>query len=301
MKNLLILIFLIEVLTSSSIYSQWVKYEGLEFFNPYMQNPAFIVAEKTVQFDFIGSTEWTKFSEFPWEFSINSINTIDKINSSFRISFDYNTLGGVSARNLIFGYSYNHSISEDFVLKAGISINPDKFKYDIDFEYDPDYDLSEFNSFEYKSSNLDLGLGAKYKNLSIGFSARQKLFGAFYTTDQYGNDSSYAVKGEFSKMSSTIKYDFSIAKKFTLSPQLNMDFYHDGFSDEYNLRLYPGFIANYNNIFGAGLVYSAGTILIGSVSFSNTIRLYLVLYKDKTILYDKDTGWDLTGQLRINF
>lgn len=300
MKFHFISFFLLGIFISNFINCQTLNYEGLELFNPYMQNPAFIVAEKTIQIDFIGSVEWTKISKFPLELSINSISTIDKLNSSFRLSFDYLSFSEMSSRSLNIGYSYNHSISEDFQLMAGISLNPNKYKYELDL-YDIYTDPPIFNSYESKRSNLELGIGAKYKKLTVGLGSRQKLFENVFATDTYDNDTVYNVKGEFNKLTSIVKYDFSIGDYLILSPQVKMDYYNEGYSGVYRLRIFPGLIANYNNLLGAGFAYDNGTIFMGSISFSDIIRLYIVAYKDKTILYNRDGGWDITGQFRINF
>lgn len=293
-KYLFALIFLMIFL---SIQCQDIKYRGLEFNNLYMINPAFIEAEKNLQFDIIGYSQRMSSSDKSNGLFCNFIGSIDKINSSFRAGFERRNFLSLKDRYNYFGYSYSTALSDKASLSFGISGNLNKYEYTIDF-LDQIDDTPIVREIKYHKGWTDFGVGMLYQNLTVGINTKFLFKNDYIKVYETLADTTENLTTGIYSTNIYIDYKFS-AGKYNFKPQLlwrnyNKDLY--GYIDKYSL----GFIADYNDRCGLGFSVGRSFTIYGFVKIIDAISLQLSLFETTHLGLSNSDTRTIMGQIRIN-
>lgn len=297
MRKLKLLVSLVGLIIPGFAKGQYLKYFGLEYYDQYLQNPAEILAEKNLQLDINGFTQWRKVTGHPKGYFINSIGTLKKIHSSVRLLFDHNTIGLRTDRNFNFGYAFRYSFSTDLSASVGIDCNIEK-------QWDDLTDIITADSawptlFENKIHDVDAGLCVKYRKLTLGLSERFRSLNSIDIKYSNGRDTTYSSSTGFMKLYCSARYDFSIADIVNVSPLVSLDYYKD-YDHKLKTKFYLGILANYKDIIGIGVVHDRSVSVILNAKVFKRFRFYVLVNNAKWFRPDSPFNWSYTGQLRIN-
>jgi type IX secretion system PorP/SprF family membrane protein len=292
---------IIEVLLSFLIYlgvqGQEISYNGFEFYNPYLLNPAMISTEKTTQLDIIGYSQLTSFTGNPKGFLINSNSTIKKLNSSFQLQYNYDEIGATKSRNFQLGYSYSHTFSKNLAAMMGVSFSPKSSHFKLTWTDYPDLSNTTTEE-ERKSKNIYTGFGLKYKEfiLSSSFGYKMQDYSIEKSTDK--NDTTIENYTGIDRYVVTLKYQFRFFNKLTLTPEI-IYIKHKYNYDGSHYDIYLGTLFEYNDFLGIGLTYTSNLSIISTIKLFDRLEFLVVMYNNETILYDSKFGWNLMGQIKI--
>lgn len=282
MKRLLIISMLL-VLYAGSSAAQWFPQRGLEIYNPWFHNPAFVGTDQTVQIDLSGHN--FRWNSGAWA---SVMTTLPRLNSSagIRCYFDsYPDLGKSGYVQL--AYAYEHSFSGELQLKGGVAFSHAKTNYEEDaFGEDlPDL-VGRTNGL------LGLGLALQYKGFYAGFSTQFSLYAN--NEISIGNDQTEISK-ETSR-SSTIRflsgYTADVLDWLKIDPILGLDYYilRGGASKE--LKGYLGSKLLFLDHFGIGFTLGNIVSVSGSVELFDRLTLMLGLYAGEHEFFE---GMELRG------
>lgn len=98
----------------------YLEGSGIELYNHYLVNPAFIANDSLVNIDAIYYNRRADFVGSPDEINIAGNVPINKINSGILLNYNRSVLGNLLAHSYGLGYAYEYQIN-DIVLKAGFS------------------------------------------------------------------------------------------------------------------------------------------------------------------------------------
>lgn len=280
------------------MHGQEISYEGFEFYNPYLLNPAMISTEKTTQLDIIGYTRLTDFSGNPKGFLINSNTSIKKLNSSFQLQYTYDQIGAMKTRNYQIGYSYSHILSEDLVAMMGLSYSPKSSYLKMNWAEYPDLSERTTTEMERKSQKIHVGLGLKYKNFLLSTSCSYKLEDYTIEKSTNRNDTTIGHLTGIDRYLFTVNYKFRVFNKLALTPEIiYIKRIYDYDASHYNINL--GALFEYNDFLGIGFTYTSNLSIIGTIKLFERLEFLMVLYNHETFLYDSLSGWNLMGQIKI--
>lgn len=292
----IILIVLLNISFVMQAHSQYLKFNGLETYNLYLQNPALVIVERHLQLDMIGYTLCSNYSDNPKGYLVSLMASPSRINSSFRFSYEYESYGFQKTKSILVGYSYRHSFSSNLSVMVGGAINPYKTSVDAILAYPGSDPYLEHISDDYGAYNLDLGMGLQYKSLQVGLSSGYSLFN--YGESRFDKSDKGILEYEHSRFFG--KYKFTIAHSIHVIPQFYINHYKDYFSDKSDMQYSFGIHLDYKDKVGVGVVnYDSVTSFIGAFNLIKRVRFLLVLYDDDNFLHN-DKGWNLMGQVRVN-
>ena len=265
MKKLLTLTILL-VLGAGSNYAQWFQQRGLEIYNPWFHNPAFVGTEQSVQIDL--SAFNFRWNSGAWG---SVMTTLPKLNSSAGIRYFYNSFPETGTSNyVLLAYAYEHSFSEDLQLKGGIAFSHAKTEFEegIFGESMPDL-AARING------TMGLGLALTYGKFYAGFVSQ---FPVYVTNEiRTGNQQTEKSKEEFRNTTLRLLsgYSLDVLDWLRIDPIFGLDYYllNSGTSREW--RGYLGsnlvFLENY------GLGFTVGHVVSVSASVELLDRLSLML------------------------
>jgi len=275
------LVLLNFVLISNLQFAQSFDKSVLHIYNDYLNNPAFIYAEKTIQINAIGGTSLTKLNNNPNEFMINTLAYFNKISSGIIISYHKENTGAyVNNQGVILGYAYHQKIHQDLEISIGVSF--DIFKY----KFKPDNQLN-ISSNTVSDVNYKAGLGLKYKNLSVSYAIHNNNVNMLDTNFIW-------TKSRKLNNSVFVRYDVQIKDIWHFYPQLS-------YFDDNTPKLLPSLIVDYKNIVGLGFEYWNNINITAYVKFLKKIKIIMLIkHQNNVLIYDKTSGWNLLGQVQID-
>lgn len=287
-------------LGSNLANAQSFQLRGLEIYNPYYHNPAYIQAEKTVQFDFIGynlyrnSGMWTSI-----------MTTIPKYNSSAGIRFAQGSFDGtLDFWNLQLAYAYEHSFSEEFHLKGGLQFSSGHVEFE-DGIFNPDLEQIKARHNGY----LGLGVALEYKKLHAGFSTSLPLY--LRKDVLVGDNTIETQKDDYDRLSFNFLTWYSLGKpgRLTLDPIFGLDYdiLYGGKSKE--LKGYLGANLKIRNLVGFGFTLGNLVSFSTSLNIMDRVTLMMGIYAGEHELFGPmdyhnytigSNDFDIIGQIRIN-
>ena len=154
MNRLLLVSIVLMAFGTSLVNAQRFQLRGLEIYNPYFYNPAYVQAEKTVQLDFLGYNFY--YLTGIWT---SAMASIPKFNSSAGARFASSSFDE-SAESWILqlAYAYKHSFSEDLHLNGGLMFSSGHVDYADGLFVTNQEELSKRHS-----GTLGLGVSVAYK------------------------------------------------------------------------------------------------------------------------------------------
>ncbi len=275
------LILLTFVLNTNILNAQSFEKPVLHLYNDYLSSPAFISAKKTIQINAIGSSFYTNINDNPKEFMINTLANFKKINSGFIVSYHKENKGAyINNQGVILGYAYHQKIHQDLKISIGVSFDIFNYKFKADNQLNiPSNTVSDVN---YK-----VGLGLKYKNLSLSYTLHNNNANSLDTNLIWS-------KSRMLSNSGFIRYNIQIKDIWHFYPQLS-------FYDDNTPKLIPGLTADYKDIVGLGFEYWNNINITASVKIIKRIKLIMLIkHENYTLIYDKNSGWNLLGQLQLD-
>lgn len=300
MKQLLLGIIVLMGLGTSLTNAQNFQLRGLEIYNPYYHNPAYVQAEKTVQLDFIGynfyylSGVWTSF-----------MTTIPKYNSSAGIRFAQGSSDGTADFwNLQLAYAYKHSFSENLHLNGGLQFNSGHVKFeDGIFSPNPDVLTARHNGY------LGLGVTLVYHKLHAGLSSS---FPLYLRKEVLLEDNTYETqKDDYDVTTFNFLTGYSLGKqgRLTFDPIFGLDcrMLYGGRTKE--LKGYLGANLKIRNVVGFGFTMGNMVSFSTSLSIMDRVTLILGIYAGEHELFSPmefsnytigSKEFDIIGQIRIN-
>jgi len=301
MKKILLICIGVILLGTSLASAQQFHLRGLEIYNPYYHNPAYLQAEKTVQLDFIGYNFY--LNSGIW--SSANIN-LPKINSSAGIRFEstsYTDIG--DAWNLQLAYAYQHSFSEDLHLNGGMLFSSGH----IDYE-DGRFVTNEEELSKRHAGTLGLGVSVEYKKLHAGLSTSLPLYRKKEVI-QVGDGSTDTQKEDADNYSIHFisGYSFGLPWKLTLDPIVGLDYFISNGGEFHELQGYLGANLEFRNLVGLGFTLGNLVSVSTSVNIMDRVSLILGIYAGEHDLFGEIQGrsytigsndFDIIGQIRIN-
>ncbi len=290
------------------------RYKGLEMYNPYIFNPGFIETKNIIQIDYLFATSWTNYSNFPFDYQVNAIGSIDVIKSSFRLGYDYSNFSPEKSYNYIFGYSNNIKISDNFSLSPGVSFNFSRRIFDFSIysiydNYPFDTENGVLEELKIKTNYLQLGLVSHIKNLTVGASAHFSY--SMKSIEKYKDrsDSIYYKQTGIDQIGTQVIYKVKLPLHINLNPQLNneiiknIQLIENTKSNKYSLLTHIGLLADYDEKYGIGLYYGSRYFsLIGSILFYDKVAFRLMFLEKRhqplQTFYTED-GWNITAQISV--
>ena len=280
--------------------AQHFQLKGLEIYNPYYLNPAYIQAEKSVQLDFIGYN-------FNWGSGMWSsvMTTIPKYNSSAGIRFAQSSSNGsFEYWDLQLAYAYKHSFTEDLHLNGGIQFNSGHVKYeDGIFRPDPDELKARHNGY------LGLGVALEYHKLHAGLSSsfplylRREVLLEDNTTETQKDDA------DIINFNFLTGYSLGKPGRLTFDPILGLDYriLYGGRTKE--LRGYLGANLKIRNVVGFGFTMGNLVSFSTSLNILDRVTLMMGIYAGEHELFGPidnsnytigSKEFDIIGQIRVN-
>lgn len=286
-------------LGTSLANTQSFQLRGLEIYNPYYHNPAYIQAEKTVQLDFIGYNSYS-YSEM-WT---SVMTTIPKYNSSAGIRFAQGSLDGtLDFWNLQLAYAYEHSFSENLHLNGGMQFSSGHVEFEDDV-FGPDNVLkARHNGY------LGLGVALEYKKLHAGLSSSFPLY--LRKEVLVGDNTIETQKDDSDILSFNFLTGYSLGKpgRLTFDPIFGLDYrvLYGGRSKE--LKGYLGANLEIRNLVGLGFTLGNLVSVSTSLNIMDKVSLIIGIYAGEHELFSSMEGsnytigskeFDIIGQIRIN-
>lgn len=267
----------------------FIQVHTQDFYNLYVNNPAFIRAERILQFDILGSVQNTDITDHPVSIDINSILSPFESKSSYNLNSGFMTIGPIEYFTLSIGYSYEFEFNEQFKMLFGVGINNQFQRFTEDLIISEDEILYTNKSFAYQRLDPTIGTGMKYKNLTFGLSLKSNIYPILNW------------KMNFSTAYFLAKYDINIIPDLIISPQIQYD---------NNYSLNTGLLFEYRKIIGFGAVYQilknklnrdyVDYMLCGSIKLFDRIQFITYYNPFFAETYSEERGWNLFGQLRIS-
>lgn len=301
MKNILFVSVAMIVLGLFPAKAQQFQLRGLEIYNPYYHNPAYVQAEKTVQLDLIG-----------YNFSYNSgiwasaMTTIPKFNSSVGIRLAQGSYDGTGDFwNLQLAYAYKHSFSEDLHLHGGIQFSSGHVDYD-----DGLFVIDQEVLSKRHSGTLGLGVSVEYKKLHAGLSTSLPLYGRKDVV--IAEDGSTETQNENTdNFTFHLLTGYSLGKpgRLTLDPIFGLDYYVQNSRQFKEMKGYLGANLEIRNLVGLGFTMGNLVSFTTSLNFMDRVSLILGIYAGEHELFgpvqnsDYTLGsreFDIIGQIRVN-
>lgn len=290
-------LFIVLILSfSAKSFAQLYNYGGLKYYMPYLLNPAFTEAEKTVQFDLLGYKAESFYSSKGAMF--NGLTNLSSINSSIRLSYGVNDFfdGG---SNFSLAYAYHQKLSDKFGLKAGVGYSRNNTRLAID-TLNYDYWNIKFHNYDYESEWIDVGVGIDYKGFTVGVNSGFTLSSEAIFSLNSGRDS-IVTYGGYSKFELYTRYKWTAGRHINLSPfgGINMEKPYE--DSGWGYGIYTGIITDYKDLIGLGLTIGDELSLMFSAKLFNSVRLNVVLIEDAELPYNQNSGWMLKGRLSYAF
>ena len=300
MKQLLWVSILLMALGTPRVRAQSYQLKGLEIYNPYYHNPAYIQAEKTVQLDFIGYN-------FNWGSGMWSsvMTTIPKYNSSAGIRFAHSSSdGSFEYWDLQLAYAYKHSFTEKIHLNGGIQFSSGHVDYeDGIFRPDPDVLKARHNGY------LGLGVALEYHKLHAGLSSSFPLY--LRREVLLEDNTTENQKDDFDIINFNFLTGYSLGKpgRLTFDPIFGLDYriLQGGRTKE--LKGYLGANMKIRNVVGFGFTYGNLTSFSTSLNIMDKVSLMLGIYAGEHELFGPTDNsnytigsaeFDIIGQIRVN-
>jgi Type IX secretion system membrane protein PorP/SprF len=300
MKRIRFVIPVLMILGASPINAQQFQLRGLEIYNPYYHNPAYVQAEKTVQLDFIGYN--FSFLSGMWT---SVMTTLPEYNSSGGIRLAQGSYEGTADFwNLQLAYAYKHSFSGNLQLNGGIQFSSGHTIFEDDiFGSVPEELKARHNGY------LGLGVALEYHKLHAGLSSsfplylRREVLLEDNTTETQKDDA------DIINFNFLTGYSLGKPGRLTFDPILRLDYrmLYGGRNNE--LKAYVGANLQIRDLLGFGFTMGNLTSFSTSLSFMDRVTLILGIYAGEHELFGPvestkytigSKEFDIIGQIRVN-
>ena len=280
--------------------AQRFQLRGLEIYNPYYHNPAFVQAEKTVQLDFIGYN--FDYSSGIWA---SVMTNIPAINSSAGIRFAQNAMGDYAdSRNLQLAYAYKHSFSENLHLRGGLLLSSGRVE-NKEAGYDPDREMWKYR----RVGSMGLGITLEYRKLYAGISSTIPLY--IRNEVLVGENLTEIRKMDADDYTFNYLMGYSLGKpgRFTFDPIFGLDYYSLNGGTFKEWKGYLGANMEIRNLVGFGFTLGNMVSFSTSLNIMDRVSLMLGVYAGEHDLFDNiDYGsyiidfndFKIIAQIRVN-
>ncbi|MFC0875363.1 type IX secretion system membrane protein PorP/SprF [Saccharicrinis sp. FJH2] len=271
---------------------------GLDYFNPYVINPALLKTDKNFQIDVSGRLMWYIFDNSPYILNGNFIFNIENIKSTFLVGSQYNNFGTSQTLSSLFSYAFHHQFNQNISIDAGTGVNFYQLYYDKGYAYY--YNISQGEI----PPNIDLysKFGANFSiyNFSLSYSTTISLLEQVIPSgvnELYAEPDDLIDKFSLQQIETNfmISYYSPDIHKFVLKPmiRINRQLHSPNYS---NTNVYVGLFTEYNNLFEMGMVYG------NTASISASVKLikfaWLIINLD---CYNKLKPGSVSAQIRLKF
>lgn len=280
--------------------AQRFQLRGLEIYNPYYHNPAFVQAEKSVQLDFIG-----------YNFDYNSgiwasvMTNIPAINSSAGIRYAQGAYSDyLDSRNLQLAYAYEHSFSDNLYLKGGLYLSSGRLE-NKEAIYNPESEMLKYR----RVGSMGLGIALEYRKLYAGISSVIPLY--IRNEVLIGENLTETRKMDADDYTFNYLMGYSLGKlgRFTFDPIFGLDYYslNGGVYKEW--KGYLGANMEIRNLVGFGFTLGNMVSFSTSLNIMDRVSLMLGVYAGEHELFgDIDRGtyiidfndFKIIAQIRVN-
>ena len=260
MKSRITLFFMLFTLSLSVAFAQNDAQMSHYMFNNLSYNPAFTGANGLINASFLHRTQWAGFKNAPaTQFLIGDM-MLPRI-GGVGLSVVNDKLGYEKALNVRLMYAYHHKISDNINISGGLGLGILNKSLDgTQLVYENKTDVNAITTKEAEiTPNIDFGLAAKIKDLTLGFS--------------FLHVSQSLDKATFSKpprhMYFYTSYEYAITEQIDIVPSIY--FKNSSFISQFELNA----LGVYNKKFWGGLSYrmqESMVILVG-LSILDGIKL----------------------------
>jgi len=278
--NLLFLFLLI-----NNTYSQSFQLRGLELYNFQNSNPAYIINDSRLQFDFIPYN----FKSTNQGFKSDLFTYVPNLKSGFGIGFQRGNMDPAEQVSFDFNYAYKYVLFESINIMTGIRMNYTRL-------YFKDASFTDFPTIYRKGLNSAIGMVFRIKKIhtsaSIGLpiSSTREVF--------ISNNETITEKVKNPKPSYHFLCGYSLGKKnrILFEPILSLDYAYDRTS------WYIGANSQIKNKVGIG--FTAGSLKSVSASLKFMDKLFIILgiysaEKNMDVYSFNIKGPEYVAQLRI--
>ena len=300
MKRIFFLSIIPAVLATPLANAQHFQLRGLEIYNLYYHNPAYLQAEKNFQLDFIGFNSFRQTGIWT-----SVMTTIPKFNSSAGIRFAQGSLvGSADYWDLQLAYAYKHTFSKNFHLNGGMQFNSGHADYGDTF-YEPDRDVLKKRHNGY----LGLGIALEYHKLHAGISTsfplylRKEVLHVDNTTETQKDDAG------ITNFNFQTGYSLGKSGRLTFDPIFGLDYRILNSGRTKQLKGYLGANLVIRNWLGFGFTMGNLTSFSTSLNIMNRVTLMIGIYAGGNELFGPldyanytigSMGFEIIGQIRVN-
>jgi len=280
--------------------AQRFQLRGLEIYNPYYHNPAFIQAEKNVQLDFIGYN--FDYISGIWA---SVMTNIPAINSSAGIRYAQSAYSDyLDSRNLQLDYAYEHSFSDNLHLKGGLYLSSGRLE-NKEAVYNPESEIWKYR----RVGSMGLGIALEYRKLYAGISSSIPLFIRKEVLIEENLTETRKMNADYYTFNYLMGYSLGKPGRFTFDPIFGLDYYslNGGMFKEW--KGYLGANMEIRNLVGFGFTLGNMVSFSTSLNIMDRVSLMLGIYSGEHDLFDDiDNGnyiidfndFKIIAQIRVN-
>lgn len=277
------------------VNSQTFDSYGLDFYNLYEFNPAYIKAKEKLQFDLVGSTSYTAFENHPTAFGLSSLYSTRDYKNNYRISIYNSSMGELGKTDKVFlGYSHSTKLFDKVLFSIGLNTSYMRGKYS--------YTTIDDDLLKSKDEYLDIntGFSATYKQMEIGINWNKEVWSRNKNNfDEIFEEQGEPIERDLSYIGLLAKYELETDLKLSFIPCIKYVENTTHFS----------LLTEYDDKFGLGIFYTTRDtqfgrngnkiMLSGSVTLYERIKLIGFFNPKYSKIYDSNTGYNLLFQLSI--